>query len=104
MDDSFRLHHVGILVPDVARASESLTRRFGYVAETDVLEDSRQTAYAQFLRLPGADHWTELIAPNGPTSVLSAAVKQRRGGTHHLCYQVGDINAVCDRLATSMTL
>ncbi len=104
MDDSFRLHHVGILVSDVARAGESLSRRFGYVAETEVLEDSRQTAYVQFLRLPGADHWTELVAPNGPASLLSAAVKQRRGATHHLCYEVSDIRGACERLAASMTL
>src|SRR5690349_3991164 len=96
-DESFRLHHIGILVADVARASELLQTRFGYTADSEILEDARQTAIAQFLKLPGSEHWTELIAPNGPTSVLAAAVKQRRSGTHHLCYEVPNISQACER-------
>jgi methylmalonyl-CoA/ethylmalonyl-CoA epimerase len=98
MDERFRLHHIGILVPDVARASERLVKQFGYSPDTPVLEDPQQTAIAQFLRLPGADHWTELIAPNGPDSKLRGAIDRRRGGMHHVCYQVDDIDAACAHL------
>jgi methylmalonyl-CoA/ethylmalonyl-CoA epimerase len=98
MDTSFRLHHVGILVRDIRSKSEQLVNRFGYVVESAVIEDPQQTAYVQFLRLPGADHWTELVAPNSPASVLSAALDRKRGGTHHLCYEVDDIEEACRSL------
>ncbi len=98
MDDSFRLHHVGLLVANVATASEQLIKRFGYVAESPVIEDPLQTAFVMFLKLPGADHWTELVAPNGPGSALSTALKTRKGGTHHLCYEIADIASACERL------
>ncbi len=104
MHTEYRLHHIGILVSDLARVAQNLISRFGYIAESSVIEDPRQTAFAQFLRLPGADHWTELIAPNGPESVLIGALKQRRGGTHHLCYEVVDIDASFEQLGNnSMT-
>jgi methylmalonyl-CoA/ethylmalonyl-CoA epimerase len=98
MDKRFRLHHIGILVADVAVASERLVKQFGFQPDTPILEDPTQTAIAQFLRLPGADHWTELIAPNGPDSKLRGALERRRGGTHHVCYEVDDIDAACVHL------
>ncbi len=98
MDESFRLHHIGILVADIARASEQMIERFGYVAESAIIEDPIQTARVMFLRLPGADHWTELVAPNGPDSVLGEALRKRKGGTHHLCHEVADIEAACEHL------
>jgi methylmalonyl-CoA/ethylmalonyl-CoA epimerase len=98
MHESFRLHHIGILVADIDRSRDLLVQRFGYVAETGLIEDAQQTAFGQFLRLPGADHWTELVAPNGPNSVLRGALDRKRGGTHHLCYEVPDVDAACQRL------
>ncbi len=100
MTDGFRLHHIGLLVADIPRSSELLKQRYGFVAESPLIEDPRQTAFVQFFRLPGADHWTELVAPNGPSSVLTTALKQRRGGTHHLCYEVPDIDRACEHLAS----
>ena len=98
MDSSFRLHHIGLLVADVVAASASLVERFGYLRETPIIQDPVQTAFVTFLRLPGADHWTELVAPNGPGSVLAEALRRRRGGPHHLCFQVDDLSQACDRL------
>jgi methylmalonyl-CoA/ethylmalonyl-CoA epimerase len=103
MTEGFRLHHIGILVADVARSSQLLQQHYGYVPESSIIEDARQTAFAQFLRMPGADHWTELVAPNGPSSVLTAALKQRRSGTHHVCYEVPNIDRACEHLASLST-
>ena len=66
-----------------------------------MIEDPQQTALVQFLRLPGADHWTELVAPNGPNSVLTAALDRKRSGPHHLCYEVDDIEAACHALRSA---
>jgi len=98
MDNYFRLHHIGILVRDIGQSSERLVSRFGYRVESPVIEDARQTAFVQFLRLDGADHWTELVSPNGEASLLRGALERRNGATHHLCYEVQDIDAACRRL------
>ncbi|HEY9226267.1 MAG TPA: VOC family protein [Gemmatimonadaceae bacterium] len=95
MDNSFRLHHIGILVADIAATSEQFAKRFGYSIDSPIIEDARQTAFVQFLRLGKADHWTELVSPNGDKSVLRGALERRKGGVHHLCYEVDDIDAAC---------
>ena len=93
----FRLHHFGYLVPDIEASAGQFVARFGYKIETEVIEDPIQTAYVQFLRLPGAPSWLELIAPNGPNSLLTRALT-KGGGFHHLCYEVGDLAGACNKL------
>lgn len=70
----------------------------GYLAESDIVEDVRQTALVRFLRQRGAHHWLELVAPNSPKSKLTAALAQG-GGFHHLCYEVPSISAATKQLA-----
>jgi methylmalonyl-CoA/ethylmalonyl-CoA epimerase len=93
----FRLHHIGYLVADIDSAAREFVTRFGYVAESDVIDDDRQTARVQFLRQPGAGHWLELITANRPGGKLSKAL-EHGGGLHHLCYEVEDLPKACDKL------
>jgi methylmalonyl-CoA/ethylmalonyl-CoA epimerase len=86
------LHHIGIVVADVARASDQYVRRFGYKVSSDIIHDANQTAYIRFLRLPGDAFHLELVAPDGPESRLANALK-KGGGPHHLCYATADIEA-----------
>ena len=88
----FAFHHIGILVSDITSAASDFERCFGYVAESDIIEDKTQTAFVQFLRQPGAFFWIELVSPNGPNSKLSNALR-KGGGLHHLCYEVPSIEA-----------
>lgn len=92
------LHHFGIAVAQIDSAMEIYVGRFGYCVESPVIHDPRQTAYVQFLRLPGDLVYLELVAPDGPKSKLAAAVKQGGGGLNHLCYGVPDIEAAVLRL------
>jgi len=94
------LHHVGTLVDDIEAATRRLVGRFGYAIESPVIGDPAQTARVRFLRLPGADHWLELVTPNGETSKLRNAL--RKGVTlHHLCYEVADLAAALEHLRDS---
>jgi methylmalonyl-CoA/ethylmalonyl-CoA epimerase len=105
MDQPFRLHHIGVLVADIARTCEQFTSRFGFVVESPIIEDPHQTAFVQFLRLPGADHWTELVSPSGAKSVLRGALDRQRGGIHHVCYEVDAVDAALAHLrAQSMAI
>jgi len=85
------LHHIGILVSDVAMCSEEYVR-MGYRICSPVIHDPRQTAYVRFFAMTGNPAYLELVAPDGPTSLLANALK-RGGGIHHLCYSTDDITA-----------
>ncbi len=85
-----RLHHVGIVVADMAKACASYVDRFGFEVVSEVIHDPTQTAYVQFLRMPGDSTYVELVAPDGPASTLSNALK-KGGGLNHLCYATPDL-------------
>ena len=59
--------------------------------------DPRQTALVQFLKLPGETSYLEFVAPDGPGSKLTGAVK-RGGGLNHLCYTAGPLEAAIGHL------
>ena len=78
-------------MPDIPAAAERLVHGFGYMIVTGILHDPLQTAFIQFLLLPGETAYLELIAPDSPTSKLAQAA--RRGGSlHHLCYLSGPLD------------
>ncbi len=91
------MHHVGIVVRDVAEACALYVRRFGYEVKSGVIHEPTQTAHVQFLRLPGDTTYLELVAPDGPRSRLSGAL-EKGGGLNHVCYAVDDIDAACHTL------
>ena len=95
-----RLHHVGYAVREIGPIAETYIGRFGYQAVTGVIYDPLQTALVQFLKLAGDEAYLEFVAPDGPESKLSAAVK-RGGGLNHLCYSAGPLEEVIAGLEES---
>lgn len=95
--NGLRLHHVGIVVADVTSASVEYALRHGYELRSAVIHDPVQTAYVQFLQLPGDSALVELVAPDGPNSKLSNALR-KGGGLNHLCYETPDIEGTCAQL------
>jgi methylmalonyl-CoA/ethylmalonyl-CoA epimerase len=94
------LHHVGILVPDIAQAVEQYVARFGYRVCSEIVHDPVQTAHVRFLSLTGAAPFVELVTPDGPGSKLGNALK-KGGGLNHLCYVSSEIEDDCRRLRES---
>lgn len=97
------LHHVGIVTRDVAEATADYVRRFGYEVRTPIIHDPTQTAFVQFLSLPGSPSFVEFVAPDGPESKLSGALS-KGGGLNHLCYAVSDIDEACRELRNQAML
>jgi len=95
--DTLRLHHIGIVVPEIESA-QSAYLQLGYQIATPIIHDETQTAYVQFLKLGNADHYVELVAPDGTDSKLSRASKAKQP-LNHLCYSCGDIVSQCDLLS-----
>jgi methylmalonyl-CoA/ethylmalonyl-CoA epimerase len=91
------VHHIGILVKDIAEAAPVYQARFNYRAAGEVVHDPVQTAYVQFLEgdLPGT--LVELVMPDGPESKLTNALK-KGGGLNHLCYPTETIEQDCRQM------
>lgn len=60
-----RLHDIGIAVRDIARSPEDHRRRLGCQALGPVFHEPGQTAFIQFLTVPGDPVLIELVAPDG---------------------------------------
>ena len=97
------VHHIGVAVADIGRAAELYVRRYGYELCSDVIHDPTQTAYVQFLRVPGDSVFLELVAPDGERSKLTQSVRNG-GGLNHLCYATTDIDAACRRLRSEQMM
>lgn len=93
-DLDLRLHHVGIVVADIAAATTDYQRRFGYRPITEIIHDPVQTAYVQFIQLGDERCLIEFVSPDSPNSKLSAAL-QRGGGFNHFCFSTTDIERAC---------
>ena len=91
-----KLHHIGIVVKQLDE-SRTLYDFLGYQQRTPVIHDPIQTAYVQFFKLAEADHYIELVAPDGPDSLLAAAAAKKLP-LNHLCFATPDIRYTCNTL------
>lgn len=83
--ESLKLHHFGIVVSEIEQTRTFLRDALHYRERTGVIHDRIQTAYVQFFSLPGADHYLELVSPDGDSSKLRNAC--RNGSSpHHVCF------------------
>jgi len=94
-----RLNHVAIAVPDLAAAAKKYREVLGAaVSEPKELPEHGVTVV--FVELENTK--IELLAPFGETSPIAKFLARNPdGGMHHLCYEVDDIRAACDRLKAS---
>jgi methylmalonyl-CoA/ethylmalonyl-CoA epimerase len=95
-----RLHHVGVVAAEIETARAFYVDVLQYQERTPVIHDPVQTAFVQFLMIPGADHYLELVMPDSETSKLQEAV--RKGKTlNHLCYSCENIAAMVSLMKES---
>jgi methylmalonyl-CoA/ethylmalonyl-CoA epimerase len=90
-DEPLALHHIGVVVADIAVAATQYATKFNYRVRSEIFHDPVQTAYVQFLQLPGDTVFLELVAPDGERSKVANALK-KGGGLNHLCYATPDID------------
>ncbi len=85
-----RLHHIGVVVPDMVQAAQLYVRRFGYSVVTPIIHDPAQTAFVQFLRLPGDQAYLELVSPDQSNSKLTHALASGLP-LNHVCLATSNI-------------
>jgi methylmalonyl-CoA/ethylmalonyl-CoA epimerase len=93
-----RVNHVAIAVPDLAAATASYRDTLGAsVSAAQALPEHGVTVV--FVELPNTK--IELLEPLGADSPIAAFLaKNPGGGMHHICYEVEDILAARDQLAS----
>ena len=91
-----RLNHVAIAVPDVAAAAEVYRNTLGATVSAAVPQPDHGVTTV-FVELPNTK--IELLEPLGADSPIAGFLaKNPKGGMHHVCYEVDDINAACEQM------
>ncbi len=85
-----KIDHLGIAVPDLEAAIRQYEALLGVSVEhvEEVPTEKVRTAFFSV----GESH-LELLAATDPDSTIGKFVAQRKGGIHHLCFEVDDLDA-----------
>jgi methylmalonyl-CoA/ethylmalonyl-CoA epimerase len=90
MASALRLHHIGFVVADIVTAMPAFVRSMAAEWDGRIFEDPLQRAKVAFLTTRDGDAQIELVQPVGDDSPVRRFL-QERGGMHHLCYEVADL-------------
>ncbi|MEM7663429.1 MAG: methylmalonyl-CoA epimerase [Pseudomonadota bacterium] len=97
------LNHVGVAVPSINEAIDTYKTLYGATDITEPFDMPAQGVKVCFVNLPNSQ--IELIEPlNEESPIWNFIQKNPKGGQHHVCFEVPDINdavtAMKDRGAT----
>jgi methylmalonyl-CoA/ethylmalonyl-CoA epimerase len=96
---TFKLLHVGVAVPSLDPATESLATLFGYRVASGPFDDPIQKVAVNFLTASDQDTTEiELIAPLAEDSPIRAMLAKGNGGAYHLCFETNDIDAALSHM------
>lgn len=85
------LNHVGVAVPDIEEAMETYRTLYGASDITEPFDMPAQGVKVCFVNLPNSQ--IELIEPlNEQSPIHNFIAKNPKGGQHHVCFEVDDIN------------
>lgn len=91
-----RLDHIGIVVHSIDESLKTYRNQLGFnLLERVVIED--QLVEAAFL--DAGNSTIELIAPTDSESGTAKFLQKRGEGTHHICYEVDDLEQALAELA-----
>jgi methylmalonyl-CoA/ethylmalonyl-CoA epimerase len=90
---AIKIDHLGIAVPDLAEAVRAY-EALGFRVET---LDAVPSEKVRAAFLPVGESHLELLEPTDPDSVI-ARFLGKRGGLHHVCVLVEDIDAALESL------
>ena len=94
----FRLRHVGVVVPALGPAVETMRRLFGYDVVAGPFEDPIQKVAVSFLQQRSEDVAAiELVAPSTDDSPVRALLAKNVGG-YHFCFETTDLEAALEHV------
>jgi methylmalonyl-CoA/ethylmalonyl-CoA epimerase len=90
------LHHLGFVVPSISSAGETFAASMSARWDGDVIHDPiQQVRVAFFYPVDSRNPVFELVEPASETSPVGNFLK-KRGGLHHVCYEVDDLEAALE--------
>lgn len=94
-----KLNHVAIAVPDLASASKTYRIQLGAtLSEPQRLDEHGVTVV--FIELPNTK--IELLEPMDAQSPINSFLeKNPKGGIHHICYEVDNIQSASEHLIST---
>ncbi len=96
-DLGFKLMHVGVAVPSLAPATETLSNLFGYRVISGPFDDPIQKVAVNFLTTAPTDNVEiELIAPLTEDSPIRSILQKNGGGAYHFCFETIDLDKALD--------
>jgi methylmalonyl-CoA/ethylmalonyl-CoA epimerase len=91
------LSHVSIVVPDLEAAARGLREKYGLTVGEPML-NAEQGVRLAYVELDGGR--IELLQPSRPDSPVAKFLERNpRGGIHHFCLTVDDVDATARELA-----
>jgi methylmalonyl-CoA/ethylmalonyl-CoA epimerase len=87
----YRLHHVGIVVPNLEWATSAYAGAFEFRETTLPFDDRTQRVRVAFVGV-GPDTWFEFIEPVGADTPVTKFLAKTQGGYHHVAFEVSDID------------
>ncbi|GAB5457693.1 MAG: methylmalonyl-CoA epimerase [Henriciella sp.] len=85
------INHVGVVVPDIEAAIETYRTLYGCDDITTPFDMTERGLRVCFVNLPNSQ--VELIQPLNDTNAVSKfLIKNAKGGQHHICFEVEDID------------
>jgi methylmalonyl-CoA epimerase len=90
-----KINHIGIVVRDI---QEALTVYEEALGLTLTRIEERPEIGVNIAFLPTGDSEIELVQPTTEDSGVAAFLEKRRGGLHHICLEVDDIEAALAEL------
>ncbi|WP_084418810.1 methylmalonyl-CoA epimerase [Henriciella litoralis] len=93
------LNHVGVAVPSLPDAIDTYRTLYGATDITEPFDMEAQGVKVCFVNLPNSQ--IELIEPLSEASpIWNFIQKNPKGGQHHVCFEVDDINEAVDVMKT----
>lgn len=86
-----RIHHIGYLVKNIQKASETM-QKIGYTIESVIVRDSAREVDICFLINNG--YRIELVSPINKESALYPLLRKYKNTPYHICYECNDIRAL----------
>jgi methylmalonyl-CoA epimerase len=90
-----KINHIGVVVQDIQKALEAYEGALGLPLR-EVLQVAEQKVQVAFL--PVGESNIELVQPLTADTGIARFLEKRGEGIHHICLEVGDIEATLARL------
>ena len=87
-----RLHHIGVVVPSIEKASPWWCDIWGFQPVSPIVHDPIQKVRVQLFQMPDA-FCIELIEPVDQNSPVTRFLTKHGGGLYHPCFEVDDLDA-----------